>query len=108
MMINTITHDTYEKSSTSTSQYIQTTIPQNRASLQDDTISNEQDHPSTITSSPTPSNAPLIPLIVIVGSTSVGKTKLSIDLAKVLDGEVVNADSMQIYSGLDIGSAKAD
>jgi len=45
-------------------------------------------------------------IIVIVGPTSVGKTKLSIELAKRLDGEVINADSMQIYKGLDIGTAK--
>lgn len=45
-------------------------------------------------------------VIVITGPTGVGKTKLSIMLAKKLNGEVINADSMQIYKGLDIGSAK--
>jgi len=47
------------------------------------------------------------PIIVILGSTGVGKTKLSIELAKKLDGEVVSADSMQVYRGLDITTAKA-
>lgn len=45
-------------------------------------------------------------LIVIVGPTSVGKTKLSIELAKKYNGEIINADSMQIYKGLNIGTAK--
>lgn len=45
-------------------------------------------------------------IIVIVGPTGVGKTKLSIELAKSIDGEIINADSMQIYKGLDIGTAK--
>lgn len=45
-------------------------------------------------------------IIVITGPTGVGKTKLSIALAKTLNGEIINADSMQIYKGLDIGTAK--
>ena len=45
-------------------------------------------------------------IIVITGPTGVGKTKLSVMLAKLLDGEIINADSMQVYKGLDIGSAK--
>lgn len=45
-------------------------------------------------------------IIVITGPTGVGKTKLSISLAKMLDGEIINADSMQVYKGLDIGTAK--
>jgi len=45
-------------------------------------------------------------IIVITGPTGVGKTKLSVSLAKLLDGEIINADSMQIYKGLDIGTAK--
>ena len=45
-------------------------------------------------------------VIVIVGPTGVGKTKLSIELAKALNGEIINADSTQIYKGLDIGTAK--
>ena len=45
-------------------------------------------------------------VIVIVGPTGVGKTKLSIELAKKLDGEIINADSTQVYRGLDIATAK--
>ncbi len=45
-------------------------------------------------------------IIAIVGPTGVGKTKLSIELAKIYNGEIINADSMQIYKGLDIGTAK--
>ena len=45
-------------------------------------------------------------IIVIVGPTGVGKTKLSIELAKKYDGEIINGDAIQIYKGLDIGSAK--
>lgn len=45
-------------------------------------------------------------VIVIVGPTSVGKTKLSIELAKKLNGEIINADSTQIYKNLDIATAK--
>lgn len=43
---------------------------------------------------------------IIVGPTAVGKTKLSIDLAHALNGEIISADSMQIYKGFNIGSAK--
>ena len=46
------------------------------------------------------------PLIVLTGPTAVGKTALSIRLAKALDGEIISADSMQVYRGMDIGSAK--
>ncbi len=45
-------------------------------------------------------------VVVIVGPTGVGKTKLSVELAKKLDGEIINADAMQVYRGLDIGTAK--
>lgn len=45
-------------------------------------------------------------IIVIVGPTGVGKTKLSIELAKKYDGEIINFDSVQIYKELNIGSAK--
>ena len=45
-------------------------------------------------------------IIVIVGPTGVGKTKLSIELAKIYNGEVINADSTQIYKDLDIATAK--
>ncbi len=47
------------------------------------------------------------PLVAIVGPTAVGKTALSLHLAEVLGGEVVSADSRQIYRGMDIGTAKA-
>ncbi|EJQ48412.1 tRNA (adenosine(37)-N6)-dimethylallyltransferase MiaA [Bacillus hominis] len=43
---------------------------------------------------------------VIIGPTAVGKTKLSIDLAKALNGEIISGDSMQIYRTMDIGTAK--
>lgn len=46
------------------------------------------------------------PLIVLTGPTAVGKTSLSIRLAKALDGEIISADSMQVYRHMDIGSAK--
>jgi tRNA dimethylallyltransferase len=45
-------------------------------------------------------------VIVIVGPTASGKTSLSIELAKSLDGEIISADSMQIYKFMDIGTAK--
>ena len=48
-----------------------------------------------------------IPLIVVAGPTASGKTSLAIDIAKELDGEIVCADSMQIYKYMDIGTAKA-
>ena len=48
-----------------------------------------------------------IPLIVVAGPTASGKTSLAIDIAKALDGEIVCADSMQIYKYMDIGTAKA-
>ena len=47
-----------------------------------------------------------IKLIVLAGPTAVGKTEFAIQLAKQLDGEIVNCDSMQIYKHMDIGSAK--
>lgn len=45
-------------------------------------------------------------IIVITGPTGVGKTKMSVELAKRLDAEIINADSMQIYKDLNIGTAK--
>lgn len=45
-------------------------------------------------------------IIVIVGPTAVGKTSLGIELAKEFNGEIINGDSMQVYKGLDIGTAK--
>lgn len=46
------------------------------------------------------------PLIILTGPTAVGKTKLSIRLAKKVGAEIISADSMQVYKGMDIGSAK--
>lgn len=46
------------------------------------------------------------PVIVIVGPTAVGKTKTGIELAKAFNGEIVSGDSVQVYRGMDIGSAK--
>ena len=46
------------------------------------------------------------PLIILVGPTAVGKTAASIGLAKALHGEIISGDSMQIFQGLDIGTAK--
>lgn len=45
-------------------------------------------------------------VIAIVGPTAVGKTALSIELAKAIDGEIINGDSMQVYKDLNIGTAK--
>lgn len=47
-----------------------------------------------------------IEVLAIVGPTASGKTALSIKLAKLLNGEIINGDSMQVYKGLDIGTAK--
>lgn len=46
------------------------------------------------------------PLIILTGPTAVGKSALSVALAKTLDGEIISADSMQVYRHMDIGSAK--
>lgn len=46
-------------------------------------------------------------IIVITGPTAVGKTKMSVELAKIYNGEIINADSTQVYKGMDIGTAKA-
>ena len=48
----------------------------------------------------------LIDVIAIVGPTASGKTALSVKLAKKVDGEIINGDAMQVYRGLDIGTAK--
>ncbi|MDH7486115.1 MAG: tRNA (adenosine(37)-N6)-dimethylallyltransferase MiaA [Anaerolineae bacterium] len=47
------------------------------------------------------------PLVAVLGPTAVGKTSLSLHLAETFDGEVVSADSRQVYRGMDIGTAKA-
>lgn len=46
------------------------------------------------------------PLIILAGPTAVGKTKISIELARAVNGEIISADSMQVYRRMDIGSAK--
>ena len=45
-------------------------------------------------------------VIVITGPTAVGKTKMSIEIAKKYNGEIINCDAVQVYKGLNIGSAK--
>ncbi len=47
-----------------------------------------------------------IPVVAVIGPTASGKTRLAVDLARLFDGEVVSADSMQIYRYMDIGTAK--
>lgn len=47
-----------------------------------------------------------LPLIILTGPTAAGKTNLSIALAKAVDGEIISADSMQVYRRMDIGTAK--
>ncbi|EOD70514.1 tRNA (adenosine(37)-N6)-dimethylallyltransferase MiaA [Amycolatopsis vancoresmycina] len=51
-------------------------------------------------------NSP-VAAVAVVGPTATGKTALAVDLARELGGEVVNADAMQLYRGMDIGTAKA-
>ncbi len=46
------------------------------------------------------------PLIIICGPTATGKSDLALEVAEELDGEIINADSMQLYQGMDIGTAK--
>ena len=45
-------------------------------------------------------------LVVIAGATATGKSALSVELAQAIDAEIINADSMQVYKGMDIGTAK--
>jgi tRNA dimethylallyltransferase len=58
-----------------------------------------------------PIDAPIVtpivtPIVAVVGATAAGKTGLSLDLAEALGGEVVNTDAMQVYRGMDVGTAK--
>ena len=46
------------------------------------------------------------PIVAVVGATAAGKTSLSLDLAETLGGEIINTDAMQVYRGMDIGTAK--
>ncbi|HCB05569.1 MAG TPA: tRNA (adenosine(37)-N6)-dimethylallyltransferase MiaA, partial [Nocardioides bacterium] len=55
--------------------------------------------------SPPPTTVPVVPVVAVVGATASGKTGLSLDLAERLGGEVVNTDAMQVYRGMDIGTA---
>ncbi len=48
----------------------------------------------------------LPPVVAVVGATAAGKTELSLDLAEALGGEIVNTDAMQVYRGMDVGTAK--
>ncbi len=50
----------------------------------------------------------LIKIVVVCGPTGCGKTRMAIDLAKAFDGEIINADSVKVYKGFDIGTAKPD
>ena len=61
---------------------------------------------SATVSSPTSESSPAVPLVAVVGATAAGKTALSLDLAERLGGEIVNTDAMQLYRGMDIGTAK--
>lgn len=61
---------------------------------------------SEITNSADISKKEKMNVVAIVGPTACGKTKTVIELAKLFDGEIVSADSMQIYKGMDIGTAK--
>src|SRR6478752_2709037 len=47
-----------------------------------------------------------VPIVAVVGATASGKTSLSLDLAERLGGEIVNTDAMQVYRGMDVGTAK--
>ena len=46
-------------------------------------------------------------LLAIVGPTASGKTRLAVELAERINGEILSCDSMQVYRGMDIGTAKA-
>src|SRR5687767_5659159 len=53
-----------------------------------------------------PAPEPVPPVVAVVGPTASGKSALSLDLAERLGGEIVNTDAMQVYRGMDIGTAK--
>ena len=50
--------------------------------------------------------AAFAPMVVILGPTASGKTALAVELARRLDGEVLSADSRQVYRGMDLGTGK--
>lgn len=58
------------------------------------------------TSAPSSDHLAIGDIIAVVGATATGKTALSLDLAEALSGEIVNADALQFYRGMDIGTAK--
>jgi tRNA dimethylallyltransferase len=60
----------------------------------------------TTPAQPLAQSAPRIPLLAVVGPTATGKTGLAIHLARRVQGEIVSADSRQLYQGMDIGTAK--
>ena len=51
--------------------------------------------------------APPVPILVITGQTATGKERLAVAVAERLGGEILSADSMKVYRGMDIGTAKA-
>ncbi|MGB3193689.1 MAG: tRNA (adenosine(37)-N6)-dimethylallyltransferase MiaA, partial [Phycisphaerae bacterium] len=51
--------------------------------------------------------APSVPILVITGQTATGKERLAVAVAERLGGEILSADSMKVYRGMDIGTAKA-
>lgn len=53
-----------------------------------------------------PREVPMEPVIAILGATATGKSALALALAEILDGEIINADALQVYRGFDIGTAK--
>ena len=53
-----------------------------------------------------PESQPGLPVVAVVGPTAAGKSDLAVELALQLGGEIVNADSMQLYRGMDVGTAK--
>lgn len=57
-------------------------------------------------SSPAASEPAPTPIVAVVGATAAGKTDLSLDLAERLGGEIINTDAMQLYRGMDVGTAK--
>ena len=71
---------------------------------------NEKGSPDTglnIQNCPSAGSAPSKPpLVILTGPTAVGKTALSVALAKAVNGEIISADSMQVYRRMDVGSAK--
>ena len=46
------------------------------------------------------------PLVVIAGATATGKSALAVNIAKIIGGEIISADSMQVYKFMDVGTAK--